>query len=211
MDTPLAPVIAQHPPPRGSLPPIQTLSSLGLGTHLDLLWRPSQTLLEGQPGAQPSLCDRHPAQHLPPTLAVCLGISDFTCSPGPSLPLGPTCHVDPSTTKHSRITHPAPVTQDPSLLGSGAKPESSLQPPLAHLPHSSGPGDFFCCCLVSQSCLTLCDPTNCSTPVFPALHHLPELAQTHVHQVGEAIQPSHPLSSPSPPALNLSQHQGLFQ
>ena len=50
-----------------------------------------------------------------------------------------------------------------------------------------------------------------STPGFPVQHHLPELTQTHVHWVGDAIQPSHPLSSPSPPAFNLSQHQGIFQ
>ena len=69
-------------------------------------------------------------------------------------------------------------------------------------------------CLISsvaQSCLTLCDPMDCSTPGFPVLYQLPELAQTHVHRVSDAIQPSHPLSSPSPPAFNLSQHQGLFQ
>ena len=64
---------------------------------------------------------------------------------------------------------------------------------------------------VAQSCLTLCDPMDCSTPFFPVHHQFPELVQTHAHQVGDAIQPSHPLSSPSPPALNLSQHQGLFQ
>ena len=64
---------------------------------------------------------------------------------------------------------------------------------------------------VAQSCLTLCYPMDCSTPGFPVHHQLPELAQTHVHQVGDAIQPSHPLSSPSPPAFNLSQHQGFFQ
>jgi len=52
---------------------------------------------------------------------------------------------------------------------------------------------------------------DCSTPGFPVLHQLPELAQTHIHRVSDAIQPSHPLSSPSPPAFNLSQHQGLFQ
>ena len=52
---------------------------------------------------------------------------------------------------------------------------------------------------------------DCSTPGFPVLHHLPEFAQTHVHQVGDVIQPSHPLLSRSPPAFNLSQHQGLFQ
>ena len=64
---------------------------------------------------------------------------------------------------------------------------------------------------VSQSCLTLCDPMDCSTPGFPVHHQLPELTQTHIHWVSDAIRPSHPLSSPSAPALNLSQHQGLFQ
>ena len=64
---------------------------------------------------------------------------------------------------------------------------------------------------VDQSCPTLCDPMDCSTPGFPVHHQFLELAQTHVHRVGDAIQPSHPLSSPSPPALNLSQHQGLFK
>ena len=59
--------------------------------------------------------------------------------------------------------------------------------------------------------LSLVDPMNRSTPGLPDHHQLPEFTQTHVHRVGDAIQPSHPLSSPSPPALNLSQHQGLFQ
>ena len=63
----------------------------------------------------------------------------------------------------------------------------------------------------SFSCVRLCDLTNCSMPGFPVHHQLLELAQTHVHQVGDATQPSHLLSSPSPPASNLSQHQGLFQ
>ena len=58
---------------------------------------------------------------------------------------------------------------------------------------------------VAQSCLTLCDPMNCSTPGLPVHHQLPEFTQTHVHRVGDAIQPSHPLSSPSPPAPNPSQ------
>ena len=62
-----------------------------------------------------------------------------------------------------------------------------------------------------SNCPTLCDPMNCSTPVPPVHHQLLEFTQTHVHQVGDAIQPSHPRSSPSPPAFNLSQHQGLFQ
>ena len=64
---------------------------------------------------------------------------------------------------------------------------------------------------VAQSCPTLCDPMNRSTPGLPVHHQLPEFTQTHIHQVGDAIQPPHSLSSPSPPALNLSQHQGLFQ
>ena len=63
---------------------------------------------------------------------------------------------------------------------------------------------------VSQSCLTLWNPMDCSTPGFPVHHHLLEIAQTHVHRVSDAIQPSLPLSSPSPPAFNLSQHSGSF-
>ena len=66
------------------------------------------------------------------------------------------------------------------------------------------------CCSVTQLCLTFDDPVDCSTPGFPALHYLLELAQTHVHWVGDAIQPSHFLS-PSSPVVNLSQLQGLFQ
>ena len=64
---------------------------------------------------------------------------------------------------------------------------------------------------VAHSCLTICDPMNCSTPGFPVHHQLTEFTQTFVHWVGDAIQPSHPVTSPSPPAFNLSQHQGLFQ
>ena len=64
---------------------------------------------------------------------------------------------------------------------------------------------------VAQSCLTLCDPMNRSTPGLPVHHQLPEFTQTHIHQVSDAIQPSHPLLSPSPPAPNPSQHQSLFQ
>ena len=67
------------------------------------------------------------------------------------------------------------------------------------------------CCSVAQSCLTLWDPLDCSTPGFPVFHHLLKFAQIHVHWVSDAIQPSHPLSSPSPPAFNLSKHKGLFQ
>ena len=67
-----------------------------------------------------------------------------------------------------------------------------------------------CCRSVAQFCMTLRDPMDCSTPTSLVLHNLPVFTQTHVHLVSDAIQPSHPLSSPSPPAFNLSQHQGLF-
>ena len=76
-------------------------------------------------------------------------------------------------------------------------------------------GRYLCCSVqfsaVTQSCLTLCDPMDCSTPGLPVRHQLPELTQTHVRHVGDTIQPSHPLSPHSPPAFNLSWHQGLFQ
>ena len=93
-----------------------------------------------------------------------------------------------------------------------------------HIHQVSDADYLILCCLllllpsVSQSCWvtlchesTLCDPMDCSTPGFPVHHQLLELTQTHVHWVGDAIQLSHRLSSPSPPAFNLSQHQGLFQ
>ena len=64
---------------------------------------------------------------------------------------------------------------------------------------------------VPQSCPTLCNPMDCCMPGLPVHYQLPELPQIHVHQVGDAIQPTHPLSSPSPPAFNLSQHWGLFR
>ena len=64
--------------------------------------------------------------------------------------------------------------------------------------------------LAAKLCPTLCNPIDCSTPGLPVHHQLPEFTQTHVHWLGDAIQPSHPLSSPSPPTFNLSQHQGLF-
>ena len=64
---------------------------------------------------------------------------------------------------------------------------------------------------VAEPCPTLCDPINCSTPGLPVHHHLPEFTQTHIHRVNDAIQPSHPLLSPSSPASNPSQHQSLFQ
>ena len=70
---------------------------------------------------------------------------------------------------------------------------------------------YICCCSVTKSCPTFCNPMDCSTPGLPVPHRLLEFTQVHVHQVGDAIQPSHPLLPSSPPALNLSQNQGLFQ
>ena len=70
--------------------------------------------------------------------------------------------------------------------------------------------ELFSCCSAAEQCPTLCDLIDCSMPGFPVHHQLLELTQTHVHWVGDAIQPSHPLSSPSP-TFNHSQHQGLFQ
>ena len=64
---------------------------------------------------------------------------------------------------------------------------------------------------VIQLCLTLCDPMNHSMPGLPVPHHLPELVGVHIHSISDAVQPSHPLTLPSPSALDLSQHQGLFQ
>ena len=72
-------------------------------------------------------------------------------------------------------------------------------------------GSFIQFSSVTQSCPTLCDPMNHSTPGLSVHHQLPEFTETHVHQVSDAIQPSHPLSSPSPPGPNPSQHQSLFQ
>ena len=71
--------------------------------------------------------------------------------------------------------------------------------------------NYCCCCPVSQSCLTLCDPMDCSTPGLLVPHHLPEFAKVRVHFISDAIQPSHPLTLSFSSALNLSQYQGLFQ
>ena len=85
-------------------------------------------------------------------------------------------------------------------------------PSLRELPGSyPAIASFIRCCSVPKSCPTLCDPMDCSTPGFPVHRQLSELAQAHVHWVSDAVQPSHPLSSPSLPAFNVSQPQGLYQ
>ena len=90
------------------------------------------------------------------------------------------------------------------------KPDTTSDSGLANISESKGPSLLEClwgCCSVTKSC----DPMDCSMTGFPVLHYLPEFALTHVHWVSDAIQPSHPLSPPSPLVLSLSQHQGLFQ
>ena len=107
--------------------------------------------------------------------------------------------ISPSP-KASCIT---PPHADNAQVSTSADSSPSLQAPNTHSLLRIGS--------VAQSCLTLCDPMNRSTPGLPIHHQLPESTQTHVHGVRDAIQPSHPLSSPFPPSLNLSQHQGLFK
>ena len=122
----------------------------------------------------------------------------------------------PSTQKSPSPCLPT-VTPPTSFLTAGINPSSTLQDGFMISPEYAliSPPSIIRSVLqfssVTQSCLTLCNPMDCSTPGFPVHHQLPELTQTHVHWVGDAIQPSHPLSSPSPPAFNLSHHQGLFQ
>ena len=110
----------------------------------------------------------------------------------------------------SGLPFPSPGT----LLDPGIEPESpallvdSLLSEPPGKPNSYSSVQFSS---VAQSCPTLCDPTNHSMPGLPVHHQLPEFTQTHVHRVRDAIQPSHPLSSPSPPAPNPSQHHSLYQ
>ena len=101
------------------------------------------------------------------------------------------------------LPHPGIKPVSPAMVGRFFTTEPTGKPTFQHqsVQFSS----------VTQSCPTLCDPMNRSTPGLSVHHQLPEFTQTHVHRVGDAIQPSHPLSSPSPPAPNPSQHQSLFQ
>ena len=106
--------------------------------------------------------------------------------------------------------------QTPFSLGTTRLPINLPRKWLSHSPYLITLEIGFCHCVkffssVTQSCLTLCDPIDCSMPDFPVHHQLPESTQTHVHHISNAIQPSHPLLFPSSHAFNLSQHQGLFQ
>ena len=104
---------------------------------------------------------------------------------------------------------PCPPPED--LPNPEIKPMSLTSLALAPLASSGKLSSAFQFSPVAQSCPTLCNPMNQSMPGLPVHHRLPEFTQIHVHCVGDAIQPSHPLSSPSPPAPNPCQHQGLFQ
>ena len=109
-----------------------------------------------------------------------------------------------------------PCPSPGNLLDPGIKPASPASPVLQadSLPLSHWGSPYITSVQfssVAQSCPTLCNPMNHSTPGLPVYHQLPEFTQTHVHRVSDAIQPSHPLSSPSPPAPDPSQHQSLFQ
>ena len=103
-----------------------------------------------------------------------------------------------------------PETKLPTSNGSWKKQESSRKMSISVLLTMSKPLTVSESS-VTQLCPTVCDPMDCNTPGLPVHHQLAEFTQTHVYWVGDAIQPSHPLSSPSPPAVSLSQHQGLFK
>ena len=125
-------------------------------------------------------------------------------------------HLPVFTSFCSPLTHSSvlawriPGTGKPGgLLSLGSHRVTHNWSDLAAAAHTAT-GAFCCFCSVIKSCPTLCDPMECSNPGFPVLHYLPESAQIHVHWISDAIQPSHPLSSPSPSAPNLFQHQGLF-
>ena len=143
----------------------------------------------------------------------------WTWAPGPAL-TAPALHTcsPAGEEKWARATGPG--------LRAGQDAGSDVLPVLHCLTHSPDPSCAYSFChaltcvlkliylqfsSVAQSCPTLCDPMNRSTPGLRVHHQLPEFTQTHVHRVSDAIQPSHPLSSPSPPAPNPSQHQSLFQ
>ena len=113
--------------------------------------------------------------------------------------------VDPS--HHHRGAHPK---SQQKVRASGGRLSESKFSMLSNSPQLHARPSLVQFSSVAQSCPTLCDPMNCSTPGLPVHHQLPEFTQTHVHQVSNAIQPSHPLLSPSPPAPNPSQHQSLF-
>ena len=145
------------------------------------------------------------SQHLPSYLGFSYlgrGVSVHGCSSKAQPLLLTLVEITPPDTEHGVAPLGPPAPAQPPFLGHGVAHLSRL--PLPWVWGSSSR-------LVAQSCPTFCHPMDYSTPGFPVFHHLPEFAQTHVHWVDDAIQSSHALSSPSPPALSLSHHQSLFQ
>ena len=133
-------------------------------------------------------------------------------SPGPGAPPAwcvPSPCSDTSSSLDGHRRDPSSPTT-PGICSADPCHALSLHPSLLANCPSFWPGCSPGRQVVIQSCPTPCDPMDCSTPGLPILHYHPELAQTHVHRVGDAIQPSHPLS-PSPPTFTLSQYQGLLQ
>ena len=118
---------------------------------------------------------------------------------------------DPSELELTTCSHlQIPVqSSQMQLVKTPRETASSFQTRVLSNLHATVLAAVLICCSVTQSCPALGDPMDCSTPGFPVLHHFPELASTHVHQVGDAIQPSRHLSSPSTLVFNLSKHQGL--
>ena len=116
-------------------------------------------------------------------------------------------HVDPMSPVVMSFTD---FTSSPQKIGTCLSFSTLLQEKqLSSECSPRGPQSSVQFCSVAQSCLTLCNPMNCSMPGLPVHHQLPEFSQTHVHRVSDAIQPSHPLLSPSPPAPNPFQHQSF--
>ena len=119
-----------------------------------------------------------------------------------------------SSRQTNKLTMSPPSIKQPKLLKAAASEQQDTLPHIVlivKISFSKTLQFYVQFSSVAQSCPTLCDPMNCSTPGLPVHHQLPEFTQIHVHQGSDAIQPSHPLSSPSPPAPNPSQHQSLFQ
>ena len=124
----------------------------------------------------------------------------YTQSPRKSHLNAVCCSLLGTSMEHRQLTHPVKISAQFSVSHRNSYPmRGSVVLSRLH-----------CCCSVTKSCPALCNHMDCSTPGFPVHHQLPEFAHTRIHSVDDAIQPSHPLPPPSPPAFNLSQHQGLF-
>ena len=179
--------------------------SSGSQSHTQSLWSQGQVLPQGCTVGMPPTVEMAGRRYIPWTW---VGVRSL-CLPGCSFWV------------KSEVTWPPPaISATCQMLAHFSKcnRKESTSPKLYRVPSTTPqllseftPVTSVQLSSVAQSCPTLCDPMNRSTPGLPVHHQLPEFPQTHVRRVGDAIQPSHPLLSPSPPAPNPSQHQGLFQ